>query len=98
MATITICSPVALGPTDVKPLAPAVASLAGRVLGIRVDRAWQSFTASPTRSRGSPATELGVARRRDLRPRDPHRHARGREREGRRLRAHVDAAIVGLGT
>src|SRR2546428_12950877 len=43
MRTIDILSPVALGPSEAKPLAPRLPSLRGKVLGIRVDRAWRSF-------------------------------------------------------
>src|SRR5206468_680719 len=43
MRTIDILSPVALGPSEAKPLAPRLPTLRGRVLGIRVDRAWRSF-------------------------------------------------------
>jgi hypothetical protein len=43
MRTIDILSPVALGPSEAKPLAPRLPTLRGKVLGIRVDRAWRSF-------------------------------------------------------
>ena len=43
MATIQILSPVALGPSDARTVVPPLATLAGKRLGIRVDRAWQSF-------------------------------------------------------
>ena len=43
MSTIEILSPVALGPSERKPLAPRVPALAGKVLGIRIDRAWRSW-------------------------------------------------------
>src|SRR5437867_4221880 len=43
MRTIDILSPVALGPAQVKPLAPRLPTLRDKVLGIRVDRAWRSF-------------------------------------------------------
>jgi hypothetical protein len=98
MATITICSPVALGPTDVKPLAPAVASLAGRVLGIRVDRAWQSFHRFADEVARLARTELGVA---DVVIFDPETRIGTPEAESAKVAAFartVDAAIVGLGT
>src|SRR5436309_3251339 len=43
MRTIDILSPVALGPSEAKPLAPRLPTLRGKVLGIRIDRAWRSF-------------------------------------------------------
>src|SRR5439155_728253 len=43
MRTIDILSPVALGPAQAKALAPRLPTLRGKVLGIRVDRAWRSF-------------------------------------------------------
>ncbi len=44
MATIRVLDPTAAGPNERKALAPGVDSLAGKVLGLRVDDTWQSFT------------------------------------------------------
>jgi hypothetical protein len=98
MATIEILSPVALGPSDVKPLAPRLPGLRGRVLGIRVDRAWRSFLTY--------ADELGrLARERlavaDVVVFDPEARIGSPEAESAKVvefARRVDAAVVGLGT
>jgi hypothetical protein len=98
MATISILSPVALGPSDTKPLAPRVATLRGKALGIRVDRAWQSFHRF--------ADELGRLARERLGVRevvlfDPEARIGSPQAESAKVVdfAHrVEAAIVGLGT
>ena len=98
MATIEILSPVALGPSDAKPLAPRRRTLRGAVLGIRVDRAWQSFLTC--------ADELAALARRDLGVRDvvlfdPDVRIGAPEAESGKVvdfARGVDAAIVGLGT
>jgi hypothetical protein len=42
MRTIDILSPVSLGAAEARPVTAAPAALAGKQLGLRVDRAWQS--------------------------------------------------------
>jgi hypothetical protein len=98
MATIEILSPVALGPSDVKPLAPRLASLRGKVLGIRVDRAWHSFLQYADELAALVRTELGV---RDVVVFDPEARIGSPEAESGRVvefARRVDAAVVGLGT
>ena len=60
MAQIEIFSPVALGPTDARPLVPPLATLRGKVLGIRVDRAWRSFDVFADELTALATPELGV--------------------------------------
>lgn len=98
MATIRILSPVALGPSDTKPLAPPLASLAGCVLGIRVDRAWQSFHRFADETARLAREQLGVA---DVVVFDPEARIGAPEAESEKVLAfarRVDAAVVGLGT
>jgi broad specificity phosphatase PhoE len=98
MGTIQIASPVALGPSDTKPLAPRLASLAGRVLGIRVDRAWQSFHRFADETAQLARERLGVA---DVVVFDPEARIGAPEAESGKVLAfarRVDAAVVGLGT
>jgi hypothetical protein len=98
MATIQILSPVALGVTEAHPLAPALHSLAGKRLGVRVDRAWQSFHWV--------ADEIAAYARRALHVRDvilfdPDIRIGSPDTEGDKIRVFagdVDAAVVGLGT
>jgi hypothetical protein len=98
MGTIEILSPVALGPSDAKPLAPRRGTLRGTVLGIRVDRAWQSFLTY--------ADELAALARQELRVRDvvlfdPDVRIGSPEAESGKVvefARRVDAAVVGLGT
>jgi hypothetical protein len=98
MATIEILSPVALGPSDVKPLAPRLASLRGKVLGIRVDRAWHSFLQYADELAALARVELGV---RDVVVFDPEARIGSPEAESGKVvdfARRVDAAVVGLGT
>ena len=98
MATIDILSPIALGPSDEHPLAARLPTLRGRVLGIRVDRAWQSFHRY--------ADELGILTRQRLGVRDvvlfdPEARIGSPGAESDKVVAfarRVDAAVVGLGT
>jgi hypothetical protein len=98
METICILSPTALGPQEARPLAAPLASLAGHVLGIRVDRAWQSFHRFADEVATLARTELGVA---DVVLFDPETRIGSPETESAKVAEfarRVDAAVVGLGT
>src|SRR5262245_48950487 len=98
MSTMRILSPVSLGPAEARPLTAPLATLRGKVLGIRVDRAWQSFLVF--------ADELGRLARERLGVRevvvfDPDTRIGTPEAESGKVAAfarRVDAAVVGLGT
>ena len=96
--TCTILSPVALGPGDARPLAPRVTTLRGRVLGIRQDAAWPSWTRAADVLERMARDVLGV---RDVVRFDPGGRIGRPEDESGRVAAFartVDAAVVGLGT
>jgi len=98
MATLNILSPVSLGPSEARPLAVPLATLRGRVLGIRVDRAWRSFLQYADELARLARTRLGVA---DVILFDPDTRIGTPEAESGKVVdfAHrVDAAVVGLGT
>ena len=98
MGTIQILSPVALGPSETKPLAPRLASLRGKVLGIRVDRAWQSFHRFADEIARLARAELDV---REVVVFDPEARIGTPEVESGKVAEfarRVDAAVVGLGT
>lgn len=98
MATLQLLSPVALGPTEVKPLAARLPTLRGRVLGIRVDRAWQSFHQFADELRGLARDRLGVH---DVVVFDPETRIGTPEVESAKVvdfARRIDAAVVGLGT
>jgi len=98
MGTIDILSPVALGPTDVQPLSPRVGSLRGAVLGLRVDRAWPSWSLAADELARLARTELDV---RDVVVFDPGSRIGRPEEESHKVvefARTVDAAVVGLGT
>ncbi len=98
MRTIDILSPVALGPSEAKPLTPRLASLHGKVLGIRVDRAWQSFQVYADELAALARARLGVA---DVVLFDPDTRIGTPEAESGKVvdfARRVDAAVVGLGT
>jgi hypothetical protein len=98
MATIDILSPVALGPSEARPLAPSLPTLEGKVLGIRVDRAWRSFLQTADELARLARAELGV---RDVVLFDPETRIGSPEAESGKVVAfarRVDAAVVGLGT
>ena len=95
---IEILSPVALGPTDVQPLAPRVQRLRGKVLGLRVDHAWRSFLQFADELRGLVRDRLGVA---DVVVFDPATRVGTPEAESGKVvdfARGIDAAVVGLGT
>jgi hypothetical protein len=98
MASIDILSPVALGPSESKPLSPRVSSLAGRVLGIRIDHAWRSWWRAAEEIERLARAELNV---RDVVVFDPESRIGRPEEESAKVAAFarsVDAAVVGLGT
>jgi hypothetical protein len=98
MASIDILSPVALGPSESKPMAPRVPALAGRVLGIRIDHAWRSWWCAAEEIERLARAELGV---RDVVVFDPESRIGRPEEESAKVGAFaraVDAAVVGLGT
>jgi len=98
MATIDILSPVSLGPADAKPLAPSLPSLRGRRLGIRVDRAWQSFHRFADEAARLAHERLGVS---EVVLFDPETRIGSPEAESGKVLEFalgVEAAIVGLGT
>jgi hypothetical protein len=93
-----ILSPVALGPSDARSLAPPLPSLAGKRLGIRVDRAWQSFHWVADEVARYARERLGVAAVVFF---DPDIRIGSPETETDKIRvfaSDVDAALVGLGT
>jgi hypothetical protein len=98
MSTIEILSPVALGPSDAHPVAPPLPTLRGKVLGIRVDRAWRSFQQYADELARLARERLGVA---DVVVFDPDTRIGTPEAESGKVVAfarRVDAAVVGLGT
>jgi hypothetical protein len=98
MRTIDILSPVALGPAQAKPLAPRLPTLRGKVLGIRVDRAWRSFHVYADELARLARERLGVA---DVVVFDPETRIGTPEAESGKVvefARRVDAAVVGLGT
>ena len=98
MATIDILSPAAVGPTAVQPVTPRLASLRGRVLGIRVDRAWTSFQRFADELARLARERLDV---RDVVLFDPDTRVGTPEAESGKVAEFargVDAAVVGLGT
>jgi len=98
MSAIDILSPVALGPSERKPLASRVPALAGKVLGIRIDRAWRSWWQAADEIALLARSELGV---RDVVVFDPESRIGRPEDESAKVLQFartVDAAVVGLGT
>lgn len=98
MASIEICSPVALGPAEAKPLVARIPSLRGKTLGIRVDRAWRSFHVVADELASFARETLGA---RDVVLFDPDVRLGSPAQESAKIAAFartVDAAVVGLGT
>jgi hypothetical protein len=98
MGSIEILSPVALGPAERHPLAARCATLRGRVLGIRVDRAWRSFHVFADELRALARADFGV---RDVVVFDPEARIGSPEAESGKVvdfARQIDAAVVGLGT
>jgi hypothetical protein len=98
MDTIAILSPVALGPADARALTPRLPTLRGKVLGIRVDRAWRSFQEYADELARLARERLAV---RDVVLFDPDTRVGTPEAESGKVAEfarRVDAAVVGLGT
>ena len=98
MTELTILSPVALGPSEARPMTPRLSSLRGKRLGIRIDRAWQSWRHAAQQIAELARVELGVA---EVVVFDPETRIGKPEEESEKVVAfarQVDAAIVGLGT
>ncbi len=98
MATINILSPVSLGPSESQPLAARLASLRGKTLGIRVDKAWRSFHVFADELGRLARERLGVAA---VVVFDPETRIGTPEVESGKVvefARGVDVAVVGLGT
>src|SRR5207249_3682497 len=96
MRTIDILSPVALGPSEAKPLAPRLPTLRGKVLGIRIDRAWRSFHVYADELGRLARERLGVA---DVVVFDPETRIGTPEAESGKVvefARRVDAAVLDL--
>jgi hypothetical protein len=95
---VTVLDPTVLGPAQRIALPPRLAAAGGRVLGIRVDRAWPSFHRVANRFAALARQRLGV---RDVVLFDPDVRVGTSEEERRKVAGFVrdiDMAIVGLGT
>jgi len=96
--TIDVLDPTASGPLERLPLPARLPSLAGRVLGLRIDDTWRSYTRFADRFAQLARERL---RLRDLVVFDPDIRIGTTEEERRKVAGFVrdvDAAIVGLGT
>ena len=96
--TIAVLDPTARGPADRLPLPARAASARGRVLGIRIDRAWPSFIRVAHGFAALARERRGV---RDVLLFDPGTRIGTTEEERRKVAGFargVDLAIVGLGT
>ena len=96
--TIEILDPTASGPSERLPLPARLASLEGKVLGLRIDDTWQSFTTFANRFARLARERLRV---RDIVVFDPDIRIGTTDEERRKVAGFVrdiDAAIVGLGT
>jgi len=96
--TITVLDPSVLGPAERIALPARVSGSRGRVLGIRVDRAWPSFQRVANRFAALARERLQV---RDVKIFDPDIRIGTTEEERRKIAGFVrdiDMAIVGLGT
>jgi len=97
-ASIEILDPTASGPLERLPLPVPLPSLTGKVLGLRIDDTWQSFTRFANRFARLARERLGV---RDIVVFDPDIRIGTTDEERRKVAGFVrdiDAAIVGLGT
>jgi hypothetical protein len=96
--TIRVLDPTAAGPLQLEPLLPGLPTLAGRVLGLRVDDTWQSFTHFADYLREEALRRWRVA---DVVVFDPGTRYGTTEEERRKVEGFVrdiDMAVVGLGT
>ena len=97
-ATLEVLNPTAPAPQAARQPTPRLPSLAGKVLGIRRDRTWQSFTHFSDTIAELARTHWKV---RDVIFFDPGVRIGTTEEERRKVAGFVravDAAIVGLGT
>ena len=95
---IAVLDPTARGPADRLALPARLPSARGRVLGLRVDRAWPSFARVAQRFAALARERLGV---RDVVFFDPAPRVGTTDEERRKVQGFargVDLAIVGLGT
>lgn len=97
-ATIDVLDPTASGPLERLALPARLPTLAGKVLGLRIDDTWRSFTRFADRF-----AELARARfeLRDIVVFDPDIRIGTTDEERRKVAGFVrdiDAAVVGLGT
>ena len=97
-STVAVLDPCVLGPAERIALPARLPDTAGRVLGIRVDRAWPSFLRVANRFADLARRNAGV---RDVVIFDPDIRIGTTEEERRKIAGFVrdiDMAIVGLGT
>jgi hypothetical protein len=97
-ATIDILDPTASGPLERLVLPARLPSLAGKVLGLRIDDTWQSFTRFANRFAELARERLHV---RDIVFFDPDIRIGTTDEERRKVAGFVrdiEAAVVGLGT
>jgi hypothetical protein len=97
-ATVRVLDPSVLGPADRIALPARLPAAEGRVLGLRIDRAWPSFLRVAQRFAALARERLGV---RDVVFFDPDVRIGTTEEERRKVQGFaraVDMAIVGLGT
>jgi hypothetical protein len=95
---ITVLDPTARGPQTLQALTPPLDTLAGRILGIRVDRTWKSFARFAEVVRAAAVLQWRV---REVLLFDPGSRVGTSDEEQRKIAGFVravDAAIVGLGT
>jgi hypothetical protein len=98
VVTIDILDPTASGPLERLPLPGRLPSLSGKVLGLRIDDTWQSFTRFANRFAQLARARLQL---RDIVVFDPDIRIGTTDEERRKVAGFVrdiDAAIVGLGT
>jgi hypothetical protein len=96
--TIDVLDPTASGPLERLALPAPLPSLAGRVLGLRIDDTWRSYTRFANRFAELARQRLQL---RDIVVFDPDIRIGTTDEERRKVAGFVrdiDAAIVGLGT
>lgn len=97
-SSIEVLDPTATGPLERLPLPMRLPSLTGRVLGLRIDATWKSYTRFATRFAALARERLGV---REVVFFDPDIRIGTTDEERRKVEGFVrdlDAAICGLGT
>src|SRR2546428_1279583 len=98
MRTIDTRSPVAVGPTEANPHPPRLPTLRGKVLGIRVARAWRSFHVYADELGRLARERLGVAEGVVFDPETRIGTPEAESGKGGEFARRVDAAVVGPGT